>query len=279
MDAKILKEVKGVPATDGAGVKLTRVLGYNDIESHDPFLMLDSFDSTNYDDYKAGFPTHPHRGIETITYLSQGSVTHKDSMGNKKTISDGMIQWMTAGSGVMHSEMFEDQDRLLGLQLWLDLPKEEKMSQPNYKEVSVDEVIHIPEGEGEIRLMSGEYKGHEGYQSPHNPLDYYAIDLGAGKTIELETKEGYTTHIFTLVGNVKVNDRDIRVKTDVLLGEGTVRITAQEDAEIVWMASPPIGDPVAWHGPIVMNTQEELVTAFQELRNGTFIKDKIEEID
>lgn len=277
MEAKILHTVKGQPAVDGAGVKLVRVLGGPTIEKWDPFLMMDSFDSTNYDDYKAGFPTHPHRGIETITYLSQGHVTHEDSMGNKKTIGPGMIQWMTAGSGILHSETFEEQDRLLGLQLWLNLPQKDKMTAPKYQEVNPEDAAVVEVDNSKVRVLAGDYEGNQGFQAHHNPMDFYAIDIPAGESITMDVKDGYTTHLFTLLSDVTVNGQEIREKTDILVSEGSVTIEATEAAEVVWMASPELNESVAWGGPIVMNTEEELRQAFQELRAGTFIKEAIED--
>ncbi len=276
MKSKILKRVKGVRAVDGAGVNLVRVLGHDTTTSHDPFLMLDSFDSTNYDDYKAGFPTHPHRGIETITYISQGHITHKDSMGNEKTIGSNMIQWMTAGSGIMHSETFKEEKRLLGLQLWLNLPQKDKMANPFYQELSEKDVANFKLDDAHIKVFSGEYGEHKGYTPKYNPLDYYVINLEKGGKVTLNTKDGYTTHLFTLLGEITLNGEDVDEKTDLLLSEGEVEITAKDDVEIVWMASTPLKEEIAWGGPIVMNTREELVTAFNELENGTFIKNKMD---
>ncbi|WP_138159574.1 pirin family protein [Peptoniphilus catoniae] len=277
MKAKILKKLKGQETKDGAGVKLIRILNTSTIESHDPFLMLDSFDSTNYEDYKAGFPTHPHRGIETITYLSKGQVTHKDSMGNEKTIGPKMIQWMTAGSGIMHSEMFAEEDRLLGLQLWLNLPKENKMTHPFYKEVSDKDIPILEEGSTKIKIYSGSLADKEGFKPKYNPLDYFVIEMKKGEKLQFESKVGYTSHLFTLLGEVKVNEDTISEKTDALLSSGSLTIEALSDCELVWMASKPLKEPVAWGGPIVMNTEEELQLAFRELRDGSFIKDKIDE--
>ncbi len=277
MKSKILKRVKGVHTVDGAGVNLVRVLGHDTTKSHDPFLMLDSFDSTNYDDYKAGFPIHPHRGIETITYISQGHITHKDSMGNEKTIGANMIQWMTAGSGIMHSETFEEEKRLLGLQLWLNLPQKDKMANPFYQELSEKDVSNFNLEDAHIKVFSGEYDEHKGYTAKYNPLDYYVINLKKDGKVTLSTKEGYTTHIFTLLGEITLNGENVDEKTDVLISEGKVEITSKNDAEIVWMTSPPLDEEIAWGGPIVMNTREELATAFSELEKGTFIKNKIDE--
>lgn len=275
MKAKILEKVQGQRTSDGAGVKLVRVLSRNTVESYDPFLMLDSFDSTNYDDYKAGFPMHPHRGIETITYLSEGHVTHRDSLGNEKTIGPKSIQWMTAGSGILHSEFFDEEDRLLGLQLWLNLPKEDKMCPPKYNEVTPEDISLVEKGDALIRVYSGTFLDANSPQAIYNPLDFYAIDLEG--TVNLATKEGYTLHLFTLVGEIKVNGELVEEKTSVRLSEGEITLESTGKAEIIWMASPPLKEPVAWGGPIVMNTREELNFAFQELSQGTFLKESIQE--
>ena len=275
MKAKILQKVQGQRTSDGAGVKLVRVLSRNTVESYDPFLMLDSFDSTNYDDYKAGFPMHPHRGIETITYLSEGHVTHRDSLGNEKTIGPKSIQWMTAGSGILHSEFFDEEDRLLGLQLWLNLPKEDKMCPPKYNEVTPEDISIAEKEDALIRVYSGSFLDASSPQAVYNPLDFYAIDLEG--TVNLATKDGYTLHLFTLIGEIKVNGELVEEKTSVRLSEGEVTLESIGKAEIIWMASPPLKEPVAWGGPIVMNTREELNFAFQELSQGTFLKESIQE--
>ena len=274
MKAKILERVKGINTSDGAGVKLVRVLSNKTVESYDPFLMLDSFDSTNYDDYKAGFPMHPHRGIETITYLSAGHVTHRDSLGNEKTIGPKSIQWMTAGSGILHSEFFDEEDRLLGLQLWLNLPRHNKMTSPSYNEVLPEDISVVNREGAKIRVYSGSLENAKSDQAKYNPLDFHAIDLNGSVTIS--PKEGYTVNLFTLIGDIKVNGETVEEKTSVRLSEGDVTLESDGEAEVVWMASPPLKEPVVWGGPIVMNTREELNHAFQELSKGTFLKESIQ---
>lgn len=275
MKAKILERVKGINTSDGAGVKLIRVLSNNTVESYDPFLMLDSFDSTNYDDYKAGFPMHPHRGIETITYLSAGHVTHRDSLGNKKTIGPKSIQWMTAGSGILHSEFFDEEARLLGLQLWLNLPKQDKMASPSYNEVLPEDISVVNREGANIRVYSGSLEDAKSDQAKCNPLDFYAIDLNGSVTIS--PKEGYTVNLFTLIGDIKVSGETVEEKTSVRLSEGDVKLESDGEVEVIWMASPPLKEPVAWGGPIVMNTREEVNHAFQELSKGIFLKEGIRE--
>jgi redox-sensitive bicupin YhaK (pirin superfamily) len=168
-------------------VNLVRVLGHSTVENYDPILMLDSFDSTNPDDYTAGFPLHPHRGIETISYVYRGRMTHRDSLGNEDTIGDGEVQWMTAGSGILHEEKLPASDRMLGVQLWLNLPAKDKMVRPAYRSIKNAEIEEIPLENGMIRLLAGQYKDHTGYASQYLPLDYYDIHLNPNTSTAIET--------------------------------------------------------------------------------------------
>lgn len=170
MERKVMKQVKGFRTQDGAGVNLVRVLGNGTIKDYDPILMLDSFDSTNPDDYTAGFPMHPHRGIETISYLYRGHMTHKDSLGNEDTIGDGEVQWMTAGSGILHEEKLPVSEKLLGVQLWLNLPAKDKMVPPAYHSIKNSEIKEIELEDGKLRLLAGEFEGKTGYISKYLPL-------------------------------------------------------------------------------------------------------------
>lgn len=278
MERQIENEVQGFKTQDGAGVKLVRVLGHATTDSYDPLLMLDSFDSTNPDDYTAGFPEHPHRGIETISYLWKGSMTHKDSLGNEDTISDGEVQWMTAGSGIQHSESLPASDRLLGVQLWLNLPAKDKMCKPHYQAIKRDEIEEIGIEGGMIRLLAGSYKDHKGYQSEYLPLDYYDIHLDEGSIVRIDTDPGKSVSLFTLLGDVKVGGKKVLEKTAVKLSQGDyVTIEAlDDDTKVLFIGSEALNEPVAWAGPIVMNTREELLQASQDLRNGTFIRDDIQ---
>ena len=218
---------------------------------------------------------HPHRGIETITYLSAGHVTHRDSLVNEKTIGPKSIQWMTAGSGILHSEFFDEEDRLIGLQLWLNLPKHDKMTSPSYNEVLPEDISVVNREGAKIRVYSGSLEDAKSDQAKYNPLDFYAIDLNGSVTIS--PKEGYTVNLFTLIGDIKVNGETVEEKTSVRLSEGDVTLESDGEVEVIWMASPPLKEPVAWGGPIVMNTREELNHAFQELSKGTFLKESIQE--
>lgn len=277
MERKIRHQVTGYRTQDGAGVSLVRVLGNQTIYQYDPILMLDSFDSTNPDDYTAGFPTHPHRGIETISYVYQGYMTHRDSLGNEDTIGNGEVQWMTAGSGILHEEKLPASDRLLGVQLWLNLPKKDKMCPPAYKSIKNSEIEEIPLENGKLRLLAGKYEDKVGYKSKYLPLDYYDIHINPKGRVTIKTDKERSIMLFTLLGDVYVGETLVKEKTAIRLTEGDfVKLSATDNkAQILFVSSATLNEPVVWGGPIVMNTKEELYKAFEDLRNGTFLKEKI----
>ena len=277
MNRKIKEKVTGFRTKDGAGVSLVRVLGHNTVESYDPILMLDSFDSTNPEEYRAGFPTHPHRGIETVSLISRGKMKHKDSLGNEDTIGDGEVQWMTAGSGILHEETLPDSERLLGVQLWLNMPGKDKMAPPEYKSIKKDEIEDIAIEGGTLRLISGKYKEHSGFTPKYSPLDYYHILLDANTKFTLEMLNDKSVLVFLLLGDAKVAGEVVKEKTAVKLTEGTSLDieSLDEDIQILFISSDRLDEPVSWGGPIVMNTREELDLAFRELRAGTFLKEKM----
>lgn len=271
----IKMKVQGQRAVDGAGVNLVRVLGHSTVEAFDPFLMLDSFDSKNPDDYTKGFPWHPHRGIETITYLAQGEIDHGDSLGNKGKIKAGQSQWMTAGSGIMHQEMPQASPRMLGLQFWLNLPKKEKMTEPKYFDITQEMVGTIEEEGVVVKVIAGEYKGIKGVNPPHIQASFYDVALNPGSTVTLPVIPDETAFVFLLEGNGIICGETIEEKTAVLMEEGdqiTVRALENLPLHFIFAMAKPLGESVAWGGPIVMNTREELQTAFFELDRGTFIK-------
>ncbi len=278
MARKVIKTVQGFPAVDGDGVQLVRVLGNKTVYDFDPFLMLDSFDTTDPEAWKHGFPRHPHRGIETVTFMSQGEVTHRDNLGNQATVGDGGAQWLTAGSGAYHSEFMNAKDRLLGLQLWLNLPQKEKMSEPYYHSINNDKIQEILVEGGKLRLLTGNYLDHKGFQSPHLPLDYYNIFLEPNATLTIPTDAKRSVMVFTLVGDAIVAGKHIAEKTAVKLGDGdSVEIKAgDKPIEIMLMSSIALNEPIAWYGPIVMNDNNELRQAVSDLQNGTFVKSKID---
>ncbi len=274
---EIIKQVRGQQATDGAGVRLVRVLGKRDVEDFDPFLMLDSFDSVDPADYVAGFPMHPHRGIETITYLIAGKIEHEDSLGNRGTIGDGESQWMTAGSGILHQEMPKPSERMLGFQLWLNLPGSEKMDAPAYLGITQDMMPQVQKDGAQIRVLSGWLDGVSGVTPRHIPATILDVALPRGQSISLETKPDETVFIFLIQGDAAVNDQPVPVKTAVLFGEGDfISVTAQPQADLrfAFFSAQALREPIAWGGPIVMNTRQELEQAFEELNRGTFVKHK-----
>ncbi|WP_237036154.1 pirin family protein [Mediannikoviicoccus vaginalis] len=278
MTRRVKTKVKGFNTRDGAGVNLVRVLGRDTAKEFDPILMLDSFDSTNPEDYRAGFPMHPHRGIETISYLSRGNMVHRDSLGNEEAITDGEVQWMNSGSGIMHEEMIPDSERLLGVQMWLNLPSKEKMSKPSYNSIKKSEIKEIDIEGGKIRLIAGSYKGHQGYKGDHLPLNYYDIHLEPNAEFTIDTKEDDSVMVFTLLGDINIGDEFIEEKTAVKLTDGdslTIK-NGDKKSQVLYINSRALNEPISWGGPIVMNTPREMQMAYLELRNGTFIKEKVD---
>lgn len=279
MKRKILNRTQGFRTKDGAGVSLVRVLSRNTTKEYDPILMLDSFDSVDPEDYIKGFPMHPHRGIETITYLREGTMTHKDSMGNEDTITDNEVQWMTAGSGIMHEEMPKPSKRMLGVQLWLNLLAKDKMVRPHYQSLRGDDLKIIEEDFAKIKVISGEYKGTKGYTPKYLPLDFYEIEIKKNEEFTIDTKDDQQVILFTLIGDIEVENDVVSEKTAVTTTDGDkLTIKAKdEDVIVLFLQSIPTNEPIAWEGPIVMNTNEDLRQASLDLRNGTFIKEKPEE--
>ena len=279
MKRKILNRTQGFRTKDGAGVSLVRVLSRNTTKEYDPILMLDSFDSVDPEDYIKGFPMHPHRGIETITYLREGTMTHKDSMGNEDTITDNEVQWMTAGSGIMHEEMPKPSKRMLGVQLWLNLLSKDKMVRPHYQSLRGDDLKIVEEDFARVKVISGEYKGTKGYAPKYLPLDFYEIEIKKNEEFTIDTKDDQQVILFTLIGDIEVEGDVVYEKTAVTTTDGDkLTIKAKdEDVIVLFLKSIPTNEPIAWAGPIVMNTNEDLRQASLDLRNGTFIKEKPEE--
>jgi redox-sensitive bicupin YhaK (pirin superfamily) len=275
MERKVRTKAKGYRTVDGAGVNLVRVLSRETAEEFDPFLMLDSFDSRNPDEYTAGFPMHPHRGIETISYICRGKMIHRDSLGNTEAVSDGELQWMNSGSGIIHEEMIPPADRLLGVQLWLNLPARDKMCRPGYHRIKKEDIQEIPLENGRLKLLAGSFQGHTGYLSEHLPLNYYSIELDRYSSLTLKVNPGTSVLLFTLVGSIFAGDEFIEEKTAAKLTDGdTLHLrNGSEEAQVLFIESTALHEPIAWGGPIVMNTRQELQTAFEELNSGTFLKE------
>ena len=274
----IRKIVTGKQAVDGAGVKLVRVIGRDDTQEFDPFLMLDAFDSTNPEDYIKGFPWHPHRGIETITYLISGDIEHGDSLGNKGSILAGECQWMTAGSGIIHQEMPKASDRMLGVQLWLNLPAKNKMAAPRYHGIVKADIPVIDEGDRKVRVIAGNYRGKLGAADGEyvKPLILdVEVDPGAEWSLDLDRDATLFVYIVQGAGAFGPSTHDVvPAKHAALFGEGDeFRVKATENGlRFLLIAGQPLREPIAWGGPIVMNTREELNLAFKELEENNFIK-------
>lgn len=277
MERKIKKMVRGFATQDGAGVHLTRVLGNATTEDYDPILMLDSFDSTHPEDYTAGFPMHPHRGIETISYVVRGAMQHRDSLGNADTISDGEVQWMTAGSGILHEERIPAAEHLLGVQLWLNLPAQDKMTPPAYHSIRNADIPEVTLDGGKLRVLAGSYGEVHGYAAPHLPLDYYDVRLDAGAQLRIDTAPTRAVMLFTLQGQLTVDGTMIPEKTAARLtnGDHIILEGGSKPACVLLMSSTALHEPVVWGGPIVMNTRAQLSQAFEELDAGTFLKNNV----
>jgi quercetin 2,3-dioxygenase len=280
---KIKEIIKSKPTLEGAGVHLNRVFGNHEAPLLDPFLLLDDFRSGNPSHYLKGFPWHPHRGIETITYILGGSVEHGDSMGNKGVIGAGDIQWMTAGSGIIHQEMPKGDKAgyMGGFQLWANLPASHKMMQPRYRDIKSTQIPVISTNDGvKIKIICGEISGTKGpVQDIITDPEYLDIVVPAQTHYIHLTKQGYTTFAYIIEGNAQFDQENKQFQPNGSLvlfdnGDNIVVSTGDEPVRFLLISGKPIGEPVAWYGPIVMNTEEELQLAFEEYDNGTFIKHK-----
>jgi redox-sensitive bicupin YhaK (pirin superfamily) len=275
---KMCKIVTGTTQLDGAGVKLVRVIGHADTKEFDPFLMLDAFDSHDSADYVKGFPWHPHRGIETVTYLIAGDIEHSDSLGNKGSILDGCCQWMTAGSGILHQEMPQPSERMLGVQLWLNLPCKDKMAHPQYRDITNSIIPKIREDGCIVGVIAGHYGNTPGAtQGDYVKALVLDVKLEAGRKWSIPTDKEATLFIYIVEG-AGYFDADTQAVIEshraVLFGKGDKFAIHAADHGIRFLlfSGSPLKEPIAWGGPIVMNTREELQQAFQEIENGTFIK-------
>jgi quercetin 2,3-dioxygenase len=269
--------IMGHSTTDGAGVKLFRVFANDNAKLTDPFLLLDNFGSDKPEEYVRGFPWHPHRGIETVTYMLSGIVEHEDSIGNKGTIGTGDVQWMTAGSGILHQEMPPLQNGMMeGIQLWVNLSSKNKMTVPKYRGITSEEIPVIKNDGMEIKVISGMYENKKGPVVDLNvDVVYFDVSMDTGKTITFDLNKEYTTFCYLMEGKGDFEE-DIVGKGQLILFKDAAKITvkALENSRFMLVSGMPINEPIAWGGPIVMNTREELRTAFYELDNGTFIRAK-----
>ena len=275
---EVKKIIKALNASDGAGVKLKRSIGTPEADYIDPFLMLDEFGSENKDDYLAGFPPHPHRGIETVTYMLHGEFEHEDSTGSKGRMSPGDIQWMKTGRGIIHSEMPAMSDgKLLGFQLWINMPAKMKMNKPQYDYIKSSQLIQYKDEDKLINLIAGKFEDKEGPVKGHNvePI-YFDIELKENKKINLDVPKTHNSFIYLLKGELKIGKNKhekIGDSTLILLERGTtLEVSASKQSKFLFIAGKPLGEPIARGGPFVMNTKQEILQAIQDYNNGTFAK-------
>jgi len=276
---QLLRAVEGSNQVDGAGVRLLRVLGPQETKEFDPFLMLDFFDSRDPDDYTRGFPWHPHRGIETVTYLIEGDIEHGDSLGNRGHILDGGCQWMTAGSGILHQEMPQPSPRMLGLQLWLNLPRRHKLARPQYRDLTAARIPKLEEPAGVVGVISGSYCGAAG-PTKGDYVRATLLDVALKPSAGWQLAADPESTLFILVvdgsGFAGTPPAPVRSRHAFLFGEGGdfEAAAGPEGMRFVLFAGRPLREPIAWGGPIVMNTREELDQAFAEIENGTFVREQ-----
>ena len=277
----IVRRFPGVPTLEGAGVHLRRSFSNNEVPLFDPFLLLDRFGSANPEEYLAGFPWHPHRGIETVTYVLNGRVEHGDTLGNSGVIGPGDVQWMNSGSGIVHQEMPQRTDGpgLSGFQLWVNLPAREKMSVPAYRGLGSDDLPRVTtDSGGSVKVVAGTFGRTEGPVRgiPVDPT-YLDVTLAAGERFDWSPREGYTAFAHAVDGRGTFDGTDggaVASGETVLFGDGaSIGAAAGPDGwRFLLVSGRPLREPVAWYGPIVMNTRDQLVEAARELRTGTFVK-------
>ena len=266
----IQRIVKGIQTSDGAGVNLTRIIASPSLNMLDPFLLLDEFGSDNPDDYIAGFPPHPHRGFETITYMLNGKFRHKDTAGNEGCLTDGSVQWMTAGKGVIHSEMPEQTEGLVrGFQLWLNLPKEKKMIEPAYNDIPADEIPTVSIPGGQIKIIAGTFSGITGPGRSHTGMLYYDISLDNGSDITVPIQNGWNSFCYVYEGAISCGQPVSKGHLAVLGTEDIFRCTSiKNNTRFILVAGMPLNEPVARGGPFVMNTKGEILQAFEDYQAG-----------
>jgi redox-sensitive bicupin YhaK (pirin superfamily) len=269
----------GQPASDGAGVRLTRVIGGGGLERFDPFLMLDEFASDNPDDYIAGFPPHPHRGFETITYMLEGHMRHADHLGNVGLLQSGGVQWMTAARGIIHSEMPEqEQGAMRGFQLWLNLPAKDKLGDPGYRDIPASEIPRLTSQSGvEVVVIAGQFEDGQvrqqgAVQRPHTEPYLFDLHLPAGSHIAPRLPQGHRAMLYVYQGSLQLpgaSPQSVAAGRLVRLSDqGELHLHSQDGARLLLIAGKPLGEPIVQYGPFVMNTREEIEQALRDLRDG-----------
>ena len=273
----VTRVILSTEASDGAGVKLRRSIGTGQISELDPFLLLDNFGTENPDDYIAGFPSHPHRGFETVTYMIAGQMRHKDSTGSEGVLGPGSVQWMTAGRGIVHSEMPEQKEgRMSGFQLWVNLPAKDKMCPPRYQNIDPEDVPEVDLGRTQIRVLAGEVDGPDGIVVgpvtgvATDPI-YIDVALSPGGSYVHVVPEGHTAFAYVFEGTVDVGSKAVDRHHLAILSDGDhVSLSSETGGRAILVAGRPIGEPVARYGPFVMNSFEEIQQSVQDFQTGNF---------
>ena len=277
MKIEVSKIINPIAASDGAGVKLKRSIGV-DPNYFDPFLMLDEFGSENSKDYIAGFPPHPHRGIETVTYMLAGDFEHKDSAGGKGRMTAGDVQWMKTGSGIIHSEMpAMKEGKLHGFQLWINMPAKLKMSKPEYIYIDANKMSVHRDNDKQVKVIAGKFEKAEGPVKGHNvEPTYLDVELRKGKEFIYNLLSTHNTFIYLINGEIKIGEKEhkkVKNSTLILLTKGkALKVVAQTNAKFLVISGKPINEKIARGGPFVMNTKAEILQAVQDYHNGTFVK-------
>ena len=270
----VSRVLSGQPATDGAGVRMTRVIATPQLDSFDPFLLLDEFRSDDADDYIAGFPDHPHRGFETVTYMLAGAMQHKDNQGNTGVLGPGSVQWMTAGRGIVHSEMPQQEDGLMwGFQLWVNLPASDKMTDPRYQDISATDVPEVQLGDDvTVRIVAGELEGVRGpISGVATDPRYFDVRVPAGGQVTIPVPEFHSAFVYVYDGSIDIGDVTVTRGQIALLGAGeTIGYRVGDGARCLVVAGRPLNEPVARYGPFVMNTDAEIRQAVFDYQAGRF---------
>lgn len=270
--------IKAEPVREGAGVTVHRTIGTPARRHLDPFLMLDHFSSDDPNDYIAGFPEHPHRGFSTVTYMLDGHMLHKDSMGNRGDLRAGGVQWMKAASGIIHSEMPQQTEGLMrGFQLWINLPAREKMSDPGYQEFTPEAIPELEQNGTRVRIISGEYGGRHGpVDDPSTDALYLHVRMEPGRDFSQAVPAGHTTFVYVFEGSARLADTALQAHTLAILDDGDhVDLQAGEQgAEFILVAGRPLGEPIVQQGPFVMNSREEVEQAYADYRDGRLVRSK-----
>ena len=274
---EVSKIIDPIPASDGAGVKLKRSIGVEP-NYFDPFLMLDEFGSENKDDYVAGFPAHPHRGIETVTYMLAGEFEHKDSTGGKGRMTAGDVQWMKTGSGIIHSEMpAMKEGRLHGFQLWINMPAKYKKNKPEYIYIDSKKMSIHKDEDKQVKVIAGKFEKAEGPVKKHNvePI-YFDVELNENKYFKFKLPKTHNSFIYLIEGEIKIGDNEHKQTKDstlILLDKGEeLKVSATSKAKFLLISGKPIGEQIARGGPFVMNTKAEIQQAIEDYHSGTFVK-------